>query len=62
MKGFDKVKTIAMQKNFLKQTEMQSIMVNKGFLFPATGEILTNYGYKQVMIGQGCKNNCESYS
>jgi tRNA A37 methylthiotransferase MiaB len=58
MKGFDKAKTIAMQKNFLKQTEMQSIMVNKGFLFPATGEILTNYGYKQVMIGQGCKNNC----
>jgi tRNA A37 methylthiotransferase MiaB len=58
MKGFDKIKTQAMQKNFLKQAEYQSQIVKSGFLFPAVGEILTDYGYKHVMIGQGCKNNC----
>lgn len=58
MRGFDKDKTQAMQKNFLKQAEFQSAIVKSGFLFPAVGEILTDYGYKHVMIGQGCKNNC----
>lgn len=58
MRGFDKDKTQAMQKNFLKQAESQSAIVKSGFLFPAVGEILTDYGYKHVMIGQGCKNNC----
>ena len=58
MKGFDRAKTKAMQKNFLKQTEAQNAVVRTGFLFTAFAEILIQYGYKQVMIGQGCKNNC----
>jgi len=58
MKGFDKDKTTQMQKNFLDQSKYQSMIVSNGFLFPSTGEVLSDYGYKQVMIGQGCKNNC----
>lgn len=58
MKDYPITNRIKLQQNFVKQAEMQNKIVANGFFFPTVAEFLASYGYKQIIIGQGCKNNC----
>lgn len=58
MKAYPTQNRVKLQQNFVKQVEMQNKIMANGFFYPTVAEFLTAYGYDQVVIGQGCKNNC----
>lgn len=57
-KGTKDVEIKQQQKNYLELISTQAKIVKKGFLYPASNDYLMVYGYQQIIIGSGCKNNC----
>ena len=46
------------RKNYMKLIKLQARIAKSGFLFPVSNDFLLTYGFKQIIIGSGCKNNC----
>ncbi len=46
------------QKNGLIHSQLQSQIQQHGFFYPTYSDNLVSYGYKNVYVGMGCKNNC----
>lgn len=47
-----------LQRVFLEELKIQNTIKTMGFFFPVACEHLQGYGYRQITIGMGCKNNC----
>lgn len=49
---------IKQNKSYLDLIRIQTQIANMGFFFPASNDYLMLYGFKQIVIGYGCKNHC----
>ena len=45
-------------KSYMELIKLQSQIAKTGFLFPASNDYLMVYGFRQIVIGYGCKNHC----